>query len=78
MEWSFLVHNVSPQTRPAVATVNGVDLSASVPEVEVELSDPLNQQGSIQLHFRTPAEQAYALSTYKPGEMVTVQIGPTA
>jgi hypothetical protein len=75
MKWTYTVNGVSQQVRPAIATVNGVTVSALVPEVEVELYDPLGQQGSVQLHFRTPDEQAFAKATYRDGATVELDLG---
>ena len=68
------VENVSPQTRPNVASIDGATLAVIVPEIEVELHDESGKQGSWQLHFRTPEEQATAIATFVPGKTVTVTI----
>lgn len=67
---SFSVAGVSRQTRPAVVELNGATVSVNVSEIEVELTDPINQHGSLTLHFRSPEEQAYALEHFVQGEMV--------
>ena len=67
---SYVVAGVSRQTRPAVVELNGATISANVPELEVELVDPLNQHGSLQLHFRSPEEQEYALEHFVAGATV--------
>ena len=72
MQVTYTVNGVSPQTRPSVATVNGVDMAVVVPEIEVELVDPTNQWGTLTLHFRSPDERDYALATYTPGGTATV------
>ena len=72
MKITFTVNNVYSTTRPAVGTVQGVDLSVSVPEMEVELYDPTGKHGSQQLHFRTPEEQAYAKAVFVNGSTVDV------
>lgn len=71
---TYSVAGVSRQSRPAVVELNGTTVSANVPEIEVELTDPLNQHGSLQLHFRTPEEQEYALVTFIQGETVKVTV----
>lgn len=71
---TYTVHGVSKQTRPAVVELNGTTVSASVPEIEVELTDPLNQHGSLQLHFRTPEEQAYAVEHFVAGSTVEITV----
>ena len=70
----YIVAGVSRQTRPAVVELHGNTISASVPEIEVELFDPLNQHGSLQLHFRSPEEQEYALVAFVPGETVEIVV----
>ena len=70
----YVVAGVSRQTRPATVQLNGATISASVPEIEVELFDPLNQHGSLQLHFRSPEEQEYALAHFVSGETVEISV----
>lgn len=74
MTLTYIVAGVSKQTRPAVVALNGTTVSANVPEIEVELTDPLNQHGSVAFHFRTPEEQEYALENFVPGETVKIVI----
>ena len=74
MQLTYLVAGVSAQTRPAVVALNDTTVAALVPELEVELVDPINQHGSLQLHFRTPEEKAYAEDHFKIGETVTIEV----
>lgn len=74
MNIEYTVGDVSAQTRPNVASINGVTLSVIVPEIEVELFDATGQHGSVQLRFRTPDEQAYALAAFKPGTLITITL----
>ena len=73
MQITYNVHNVSPQPRASVGTVEGVTLAVMVPEIEVELSDPTNQHGSVTLHFRTPEEKEYAKTVFS-GKTVTLTL----
>jgi hypothetical protein len=75
---NYSVNNVYSTTRAGIGTVLGTQLSVIVPEVEVELYDPTGQHGSVQLHFRTPEEQAYAAATFKAGETVTITLPDAA
>jgi hypothetical protein len=74
MNIEYTVENISSQTRPNVASIDGATLAVIVPELEVELYDSTGKHGSLQLHFRTPEEQAYATATFKPGEKVTITL----
>ena len=74
MNITYNVHNVYATQRAGVGDVNGNTLAVIVPEVEVELTDPTNQHGSLQLHFRTPEEQVYALAAFKAGESATITL----
>lgn len=71
---SFSVAGVSRQTRPAVVELNGATVSVNVPEIEVELTDPINQHGSLTLHFRSPEEQSFALANFIQGETVELSV----
>ena len=72
MNLSYVVNTVSAQPRAAVGDFNGVSLAGNVPGIEVELSDPTGQHGSVTLFFRTPEEKVYAEAAFKAGATVTL------
>ena len=76
MDLKYVVHTISQQSRMQVGEFNGQTLSAAVPGVEMELSDPTGMNGSMVLFFTSSEDQAYVLKSFKAGDSITLSLSP--
>lgn len=73
MKIDFSVHNVTQGPARVPAIVEGVETSAIVDCVEVELTPVLPRHGSVTLRF-IGDERAAAADKFTPGAVVTVDV----
>jgi hypothetical protein len=74
MDLTYYVHSVS--THPVNVTVHyeGQEITAPIPQLEVELTHLHGKSGSLLLHFRTAAEIAEAKELFTQGGTVMLSV----